>query len=300
MRNSLLLLAIVLAPAACRSAADSEAAVVEAPEAVARETKLMQALADSARTDTAPVAQWVLPAMLAEVSGLAVKGDGRLLAHGDERGVVYELDYRRGVLVRQFMLGDKPIMDDFEGITIANGVAYLVTSKGDVYEFREGGDGAKVDFRRHDLKLGKECEFEGVAYDPALNSLLLACKNVEEQHGDVVLIYRWKLDASGDGRLTSLSVPLATAIGSNEWKQLRPSDITVDPATGNYVLISSQDMALLELTPAGAVVSSRPLPSGHHQPEGVAITDDRALIVSDEAGDQRPLITVYRWPLASR
>ena len=53
---------------------------------------------------------------------------------------------------------------------------------------------------------------------------------------------------------------------------------------------------MIEITPAGAVVFARPLPAGHPQAEGVAITKDSILIVSDEATSGPAIITLYKWP----
>ena len=44
------------------------------------------------------------------------------------------------------------------------------------------------------------------------------------------------------------------------------------------------------------MVFARPLPPGHEQAEGVVITKDHILIVSDEAKGGPALITLYRWP----
>ena len=68
-----------------------------------------------------------------------------------------------------------------------------------LYEFREGANGGRVDDITTDTRLGKECEFEGLAFDPAINSLLLACKNVEQKkRRDSMIIYRWRLDGGGE------------------------------------------------------------------------------------------------------
>ncbi len=88
-------------------------------------------------------------------------------------------------------------------------------------------------------------------------------------------------------------------IGSNSWKELHPSDVSVDPATGNYVLIAAQEQALIEITPLGEVVSAVALPGKHKQAEGVALTGDGILIVSDEATTRPASLTLYRWPLTA-
>ena len=271
---------------------------VDAGALAERESHLAKALAqpaESAKT-AAPIARWILPESLEEVSGLALTADGRLFAHGDEVGQVSELDYRRGVLVKQFTLGRNPLLEDFEGIAIAGERMFLLASNGKLYEFREGANGDHVDYVIHDTHLGHECEFEGVAFDPDLNALLLACKNVgtKHLHGDLV-VYAWSL-ANGDvSTKPQIVVPLKEVVGSNQWNSIHPSDITRDPATGNYVVVAAQEKALITLTPAGRVVSASPLPANLQHTEGVAITTDSLLILSDEAGKHPAVIVLYRW-----
>ena len=93
-------------------------------------------------------AHWKLPGRLREISGLAMTGDGRLLAHNDERGVVFEIDYRDGSIVKAFQLADtaNPVAGDFEGIAATGEQIYLTTSSGRLYECREGADQESVLF----------------------------------------------------------------------------------------------------------------------------------------------------------
>lgn len=264
----------------------------------ARAARLVTALAtgdSSASATDLPVARWILPAALREISGLALTPDGRLFTHGDEQGEVWQVDYRRGVLVKSFTLGPNGVKGDFEGIAIANDAFYLIASRGVLYEFREGADGAKVAYQERDPHLKNECEFEGVAFDATVNALLLLCKRVTNRslQGSLV-IYRWPLGGK-DSAAVPLAVPLTRVIGANPWKDLHPSDITVDPVTGHYVIIASQEQALIELSAAGDVLMSRPLPGSHAQPEGVAVTRDHILIISDEARKDPATITLFRW-----
>jgi uncharacterized protein YjiK len=89
---------------------------------------------------------------------------------------------------------------------------------------------------------------------------------------------------------------LAKVIGANHWRSLHPSDITIDPESGNYVLVAAIEGALLELTPRGEVVFARPLPAHHSHAEGVAITKDHTLLVGDEGRARQAAIALYRWP----
>jgi uncharacterized protein YjiK len=298
-RRAVLVISLLAAPACQSPAKDALPALIAGSTAVARETRLERALRDEtgARDDGAPIAQWFLPKGLQEISGLALSSDGKLFTHDDELGRIWEIDYRRGVLMKRFSLGKGVLRGDFEGLAVANELMFLLASNGTLYEFREGADDAHVEYQVHDTGLMKECEFEGVAFDPAINSLVLACKHVYTKSlKDDLVIYRWSLASDTAARLSRLAVPLAGIIGANSWKGLHPSDITIDPLTGNYVLVAAQEKALISITPAGALVFSRPLPAAHHQAEGVAITKDSILIVSDEAGQRPAMITLYKWP----
>lgn len=264
-----------------------------------RQARLDLALADSGSGVTdAPVARWILPDRLAENSGLALTSDDRLFTHGDELGTIYEIDYRRGMVVKEFSLGSPVVHDDFEAIAVVRDTLILLTSKGVLYRFREGANLAAVPYTRLDTGLGAQCEFEGMTFDPSANALVLACKAVKDKGlDDNMMLYRWPLARSDTGLVApepSVTIPLNAIIGTHGWKKIEPSDIAIDPRSGNYVIVASGQLALLEVTPTGEVVFSRSLPPGHAQPEGLAITRDNLLLVSDEANTGPAVLTVYR------
>lgn len=297
--SAALIIAASLVPSACADKAD-------AADASARSAAVLQkrgARYDAAvahidsMPDDKPLARWMLPKDLSEISGIVLTTDGRLLAHGDENAEIIEIDYKRGVIVKRFLLGDKVIRDDFEGITAVGDRFYMMTSNGTLYEFREGADKAQVPFRLHDAHLGKECELEGVAYDASINALVMPCKvvNLPDLKSRFV-IYRWSLDSLANPRVSQVSAPLKDVIGSEGWDALHASDITVDPKTGNYVIVAAQEEALIVVKPDGTPVSARKLDNIHNQAEGVAITKDGVLIITDEVGKEKPAaITMYRW-----
>jgi uncharacterized protein YjiK len=282
----------------------------------ARAARLAEALAQPARASTAdstadstarsnptegtPIAKWLLEPYLLEISGIALTSDGRLLAHADEGARIYGIDYRVGRMTGTFDLGEKPVVGDFEGITSVNDTLYLMTSAGVLYEFQEGDNESRVGYTRHDTGLKDQCEFEGVAFDPSIRSLLLPCKNVHPAGPlqDSLVIYRLKLPPGTESQPSRLTLPLGPIIGPNGWKKLHPSDITVDPATGNYLLIAADESALIYITPSGELLFARPLGPGLAHAEGVAITKDNILIISTE-GEPTKLpsaVTLFRWP----
>lgn len=290
-------MAVLATLSACRRDEDGKVSSADAAILAKRSAQLARRTATPLAPGS-PLAVWVLPRDLREISGLALTSDGRLLAHNDQRGAIFVIDPRRGVILKRFYVGQNHgVRGDFEGITRVGKSIYLLNSNGDLYEFPEGESEKTVRAKLFDTKLGKECEFEGVAYDPANQWLVMPCKNVGiKDLRDHLVIYRWALAETDSSRLSMISIPMADVVGTNGWKKLNPSDIAVDPATGNYVIIAAQEKAVIVLKPSGELVSSDPLPGRHQQAEGVAITGDSILIVSDEGANSSATISLFRWP----
>ncbi|MBA2292247.1 MAG: SdiA-regulated domain-containing protein [Gemmatimonadales bacterium] len=276
-----------------RAAADSAAAAT-------RVGRLTDQVGDPRGRTDVPLAKWIMPRDMQEISGIVLAPDGNhVLAHGDERAHLVEIDWRSGMVIKRFNLGETPVKGDFEGITRGGLDYYMLTSKGKIYQFREVEDGKSADYVVIDTKLGDACEFEGIAHDPLTNSLLMACKTPEKSMRDSLVIYRWPL---GDNPppVSRITIALDLVIASNDWDDVRPSDITIDPFTGNIVLITAQQRALIVLSRDGQVVSAGPVPTDIPHTEGIAITRDGLLLISAEAGDAPASITIFRWPHPGR
>lgn len=256
--------------------------------------KRLAAVNASAQKD-APIAQWLMPAQLREISGIAMTSRGTVLAHDDNAGRISEIDPKTGVLLRGFSLNGNQ-KEDFEAIAIAGNDIYLMGSDGKLFRFREGADGQQVNFIVFNPGLKKECEFEGLAYEADSTRLVMACKRLlDDKAPKELLLYRLPLPLNRS-TITAMHVPIQDVVGTNPWKGFRPSDITIDPFTHNYVIISSHEHGLVVVTPDGDVVRSVPLPGDHRQPEGVAITGDSILLISDESNVKPATITAYKWP----
>jgi len=267
----------------------------EKAEIAARVTRLSRRMATRMATadENSPLLRWVLPVELREISGIVLVRDSSVLAHADERGHVAEINFRTGVMVKRFDLGERTVSGDFEGITRVGANIFMMTSKAVIFRFGEVADKGHAGFEKIDTGLAKECEFEGIAHDSVLNALLLPCKFPRKALRDSLVIFRIPLDgAGGQSRLT---VPIDDVVAENDWKTFSPSDITIDPFTGNYVLVSARENGLVVVTPDGEVVMSRPLPANLTHVEGIAITMDRLLLLSAEAGAAPPTITAFPW-----
>jgi uncharacterized protein YjiK len=292
-RGLVLLLCAMPCLAACRDTPKARAAELQ-KIAVARKNELANRLKAANKNDALPVAMWIMPPLLREISGLTLTSRGTVLTHDDNTGRVSEIDPKTGILIKSFsLLGNQK--EDFEAITIAGNDIYLMASDGKLFRFREGADGQQVSFQMFDTGLGKLCEFESLAYEADSTRLVMVCKRIlDKQAPKDLVIYRMPLPLNR-ATFSIVQVPIKQVVGSNKWKGFRPSDITIDPFTRNYVIIASHEKGLVVLTPDGDVVRSEPLPGDHRQPEGVAITRDSLLLISDEANVNPAAITLYKW-----
>ena len=246
--------------------------------------------------DAKPLQQWRLPGRLREISALALTDDERLLAVDDEQAVVYELDYVRGGLVKAFALGEPTLRQDLEGIAAIGNTVYLLTSDAQLYIAPEGEDGERVTFRHVDTGLGSQCEFEGLAADAAGERLLLLCKEVRRKADiDTLTIFVWRIAGESNAPEDALRLPVELIAEALDEDELHPSGIAVDRDSGNLILVAARERALIELEPNGNFLAARRLKSAkrHPQAEGIELTADGRLILADEAGKRRALLTVY-------
>jgi uncharacterized protein YjiK len=267
--------------AALLLAACAETAPVDAQQAGASGSLF------AAQSDT----QWRLPNELREISGLALSPDGRLFAHNDERAVIYEIDATRGAIVKAFALGDGALRGDFEGLAISpDGVFWIATSRGELYRFNEGADGATVSFEVLNSGLRDVCEIEGLAYLPAEESLILGCKQNEARDmRSTVSLYSWRFSGSAEPWREVPEREIAAAAGVEDF---RPSSLDVDARSGRLLVLSANDAALAELDGEGRLVAAHAL-RGHPQPEGVAVLQNGALVISDEGGRGQAQLSRY-------
>ena len=247
----------------------------------------------------APAWRAELPAALAEISGLAFAGDGRLYAHGDEQATVFRFDLPTRRPAERFGLAGRAgvLHGDFEDIQVVDERVFLVTSAGAVYEGRLAGDGQLVKAARRTAGLGGGCEVEGMTWDPATHSLLLLCKQVKSKRwkNQVVILAvsaeSWRFEPE-----PRVLVPEARLEAATGTKQFNGSAIARHPRTGTFLLLAGPQAAYAEVDAKGQVLGGGRLDKRlHRQPEGLAVAPDLMLLISDEAAGGAATITAYAY-----
>ena len=234
-----------------------------------------------------------LPYDIREISGLVTTPDGRLFAHNDEKARIFEIDYTTGEIKKFFNVGDPIKAGDFEGIAFANGLFYLVNSKGEIYEFKEGENKQGVDFMTYETGLNSRYDVEGLAYDPNTNSLLIACKGYggEGLGSKKKAIYSFPLDTKTLSAQPRFVIDLEKIGG-----KFSPSGIEYNPNSETFFVIASEGNGILELSVEGEIINYMGLPGKvHKQPEGITFAPDKSLIISNEGRSGKGYLVIYEY-----
>ncbi len=196
-----------------------------------------------------------LPDWLREASGLAVSADGRILTHGDERGMVAEIDLATRTAKARFSLGRPPIRGDFEGVATAGHRIFLATSDGVLYATDDTSRG-RARFTRHVTGFGDRCELEGLAYEPDAQVLLFGCKVPREKTLEgFVTLFRWSV---------ARAAPLAATR-----KRVHRSGRRGDPVrASDIVVLAGLERAPRGATKQGVLVDGVRLGDRHVSPKG--------------------------------
>jgi uncharacterized protein YjiK len=254
------------------------------------------------------VEQKMLTQELREASGLTFTPDGRLLCHNDEEGAVYEIDYGAGNTRRRFYLGYLGKLfiyqDDLEGIAAKHDTIFMVNSSGKILRFLPGKNNEKVSFQEFPTPLTARNNVEGLAYDPATDCLLLACKGeagIDFRNplpADQKAVYAFSLKTYKLLPKPRFLIAVSKITVRTGEKDFSPSSIERDPRTGNFFVLASKGSAIVEMDPNGNLLGVSSLPkSVHPQPEGVAIAPDGTMVICNEGGGKGKPGRIVVYPL---
>ena len=250
-----------------------------------------------------------LPKKLKELSGLALTPDGRLFGHNDESADIFQIDYSNGSIIKSFSVGEKKLKKDFEGIAIVNDLFYLVTSNGEIYEFKEGEDKSTVPYEKYKTTLTSKNNVEGLCYDYMTESLLLACKDYPgKNYNGKRAIYSFSLinkKLKKNPRFLISIEEVKRLMESNVAQKLgdfflltedgfAPSGIEVHPQRKSFFVLSSHGRTIIEINSEGEIMGILLLDKKHHnQPEGITFTRELSLLIGDEGESGKAKITNY-------
>ncbi|MEP5612277.1 MAG: SdiA-regulated domain-containing protein [Cyclobacteriaceae bacterium] len=250
-----------------------------------------------------PYEKHFLPYVLAEISGLTYTGK-TLLAVDDETGKIFEYNPKKREIVHSIEFANP---GDYEGVELVKNKVYVLESDGDIYAF-DFSSSKKEMHRKHENKLSRENDTEGLGYDPYLNRLLIVCKEKGDVDGNNAKgrsVYTFDL---GTEKLSS--EPLFTIRTKDltkfwskhkslEYDQKRikfkPSAIAFHPIEETFYLLSSVGKMLVVVDRNGKIKATYPIaPSVLGQPEGICFSSNGDMFISSEGEGDRGYILKFR------
>jgi len=258
-----------------------------------------------------------MPNKLEEISGLCVTPDGKhLLAIQDEEGEIFKISLSSGKVEEEIDFGKD---GDYEGIAIRGTTTYITKSNGTIYEVTNTGKKSQETNTFKTSLKGKN-DVEGLCYQAATNSLLIACKGLPtmgettEEAAIRKSIYRFDLSTKKLIEKPVYQIKLKDVqkflnssayhpnmekfrsyLDDNKRFKFSPSGIAIHPQTGNLYILSSSKKMLLLLNPKGEIIYLAKLDKKiHRQPEGIAFSEDGTLYISNEGKGGHGRIYVYK------
>lgn len=239
---------------------------------------------------------FLLPNQLKEVSGLALNSEGRLFAHNDEKGTVYEIDFNNKKIIKFFFIGWRAVYRDFEDIAIVDDKFYLLVSNGDIYEFSEADHKRYSDYTIYRSAFSSKFEFEGLCYDSLTNSLLLASKEYPgKKYSGMRTVYSFNLITKQFIPEPRFVISLKELKSKYKISEFKPTGIEYHPLSETFFIISSNKQSIIELSNNGEIINGMLLPEANHQqPEGITFNKLGDLLIADEGKNGRGFITKYK------
>lgn len=250
---------------------------------------------------TSPDAHFELSKKLKEISGITVLDDTLLGAVQDERGRVFFLNYHTGKIEKEEKFGKN---GDYEDIVRVGHALYVLESNGDLHEIKDWTE-KKFDAKRHKTDLATKYDTEGLAYDPANQRLLIACKEYPGKGlKDAKAIYAFDLVEEELINDPVMVIPLddfeefyaeqkATLEPSSGLRALlgrtlnledfKPSALALHPITNRWYVLSSVRKAIVVLNYDGIMTDVFSLSRDMFaQPEGMAFLANGDLFITNE------------------
>ncbi len=222
---------------------------------------------------------------LKEISGVIwdhVKDE--FIAHNDEMGKIFYLDKDTKITKNEFEFSKKK--GDYEDITIANGVIYVLKSDGEITKIITDSLGKQNASEAGKINLSGSKDFEAIYYDPSRKALIIICKNCGSDDKKTVSAYAFYIDSTGfdDKPVFTIDAEKISQQSPRKTSKFQPSAAAIHPKLNQLFILSSASNQLVITDLNGEVASvfmlARKL---FPQPEGITFKNSGDMYIANEA-----------------
>ena len=222
---------------------------------------------------------------LKEISGVVwdhIKDE--FIAQNDEMGKIFYLDKDTKITKSEFEFSKKK--GDYEDITIANGIIYVLKSDGEVTKIITDSLGKQNASEAGKINLSGSNDFEAMYYDPSRKALILICKNCGSDDKKTVSAYAFYPDSTGfdDKPVFTINAEKISQLSPRKTSKFQPSAAAIHPKLNQLFILSSASNQLVITDLNGEVESvfmlARKL---FPQPEGITFKNSGDMYIANEA-----------------
>ena len=245
--------------------------------------------------------KWFLPESLKEISGICWLDEQRIACVQDELGVIFIYNILTAKIEKQIQFADP---GDFESITKADNIYYVMRSDGQLFEINISSKGVVV--KQYDIPYIETQDLEGVFYDKTKKRLLITIKNSDPKTSAKIKgIYSFDLltkkISNNPVYEIDLSNPLIYKSDNDDDKKKNnekefnkiffPSDIAVHPITAEIYILDGVNSSLLIIDKKGKMKSYIKLDKEDFpQPEGITFSSKGEMYISTEGSNKSGVI----------
>ena len=241
--------------------------------------------------------KYKLPNELDEISGIQYLSDNLIACVQDEKGKIYYYDLKEEEIKDDYSFADD---GDFEDLEIIGDLAFIIRSDGRLYRI-EDFPSENMDVKHRDLPLKSKNNVEGICYDPATNSLLLACKGeagIDENLKKQKAIYSFDIEKTEFNKTPRflIDIDVLKDITDKKNTTFQPSGIAVHPITKHIYIIATAGKLLVVISPEGEILAVEELDKDElKQPEGITFDDVGNMYISNEARGGKGNILLFNY-----
>lgn len=242
--------------------------------------------------------KWELPDELEEISGMVFIDDQTIACIQDEKGIIFLYSLKDNQIEEEIEFGDN---GDYEGLALNGETAYVLRSDGTIFEVANYLHDKKV--TKYETSLTARQNIEGLCLDKNNNRLLLAVKSQGKEDRQHKGVYTFDLASKQLNPRPFFNIdmkdPIFEDVKTNQLiKKIRPSEIGVNPGTGELYIIDGEQPKILITTPEGKskqlyLLDKKKFP----QPEGLTFSPSGRLYISNEGhGEPATILMVQLEP----